>query len=79
MDPDGSLEIQHVVLVARLLYLVLRNPALGVTFPGIPRNTMEAESAHPFGPFLIVAEDHPTLASSHIFDGMKAEYSEFTV
>jgi hypothetical protein len=72
-QPERRLQVEHVVLPARLEHVVVRHAAAAEAIPGVLADAVEAQDAQPVGERGVVAHDHAALAGGDVLDRMEAE------
>ena len=76
MDPDGSLQIHHVVLKASLNDLIMLVALVTKTVPCILAHSVQSQHFCPGDKLLVTANNHPAFTSDNIFGGVEAEAAE---
>jgi len=73
MDPEGGLEIRHVVFEAGLGHLVVHVAVVGKALPGILAHPVERERLHTRGQCRIGGDEHSALGGGEVLGRVEGE------
>ena len=76
LEPQGGVQVRHVVLVAGVLHLVVPGALRRVALPGVAADPVQAAGAQQVGVVVGVGGDHPALAGGQVLDRVEAEHGQ---
>ena len=68
----SSLNIKHIIFVARFHNIIFPAAALGITVPGVAAHAMAGKNTRPLSNVVPVGDQHSTFAGAQVFGGIKA-------